>query len=79
MNVFIALKGTHFFILFTMGKVKLRFITYYLITDTSTKVLQKCLLSGPPRSISFYTKLLNLISCHGNRNVKVAKKYIKII
>ena len=34
----------------TMGTVKI-VIYYYLIADTLTKVLQKCLLSGPPPSI----------------------------
>ena len=62
-----------------MGKVKIE-IYCYPTADILTKVLQKCLLSGPPPSISFYTKILNLIGCHdGNRNVKFVKKYFKKI
>ena len=43
-----------------------------------TQVLQKCLLGGPPLSISFLFKPLNLIDCHHrNRKVKFAKKILK--
>ena len=58
-----------------MEKVKTE-IYCYLIADILTKVLQKCLLNGPPPSISFQTKPLNLNGCHGNRNVKFAGKKI---
>ena len=59
-----------------MGKVKIE-IYCHLIADILTKVLQKCLLSGPPPSISFYTKPLNSFGCLGNRNVEFAKTYLK--
>ena len=59
-----------------MGIVKIE-IYCYLIADILTKVLQKCMLSDPPPSISFLSKTHNLIGCHGNQKVKFAKKYLK--
>ena len=41
------------------------------------KFWRNVFLSGPPPSISFYTKPLNFIGCHGNQNVKFAKTYLK--
>ena len=57
-----------------MGKVKIE-IYCYLVAVIVTKVSQKCLLSCPPPSISFQSRPVNLIGCHGNK--KFAKKYIK--
>ena len=56
-----------------MGKVKIE-IYCCIIADILTNVLQKCLMSCPPQSISFETKPLNLIGCHVNRNAKFAEK-----
>ena len=46
-----------------------------------TNVLQKCSLSSPLPNISFLSKSLNLIGCHGNRKLKFEKKkkYKKVI
>ena len=52
-----------------MGKVKIE-IHCYVIADILTKLLQKCLLNGPP---SFVFKPPNFIGCHGNQKVKILK------
>ena len=46
------------------------------MADILTKVLQKCSLSSPVRNISFLSKSLN---CHGNRKVKFAIFFSKIV
>ena len=61
-----------------MGKVNIG-IYCYLTADVWRKVLQKCYLSSPLPNISFLSKPLNLIGCHGNLKAKFAKKYSKII
>ena len=45
----------------------------------STKKLQKYSLSSPLPNISFLSKPLNLIGCHGNRKAKFEKQYSEII
>ena len=55
-----------------MGKVKIE-IYCFLIADILTKVLQKCLLSGPHRNMYFLSKPLNLIDSHGNLKAKFIK------
>ena len=45
----------------------------YFIADILTKVIQKCLLSGPIPNIYFLLKPLHLIGCHGNQKAKFAK------
>ena len=52
-----------------MGKVKIGIYCYmYLIADILTKVLQNCSLFSPlPQNLSFQSKHLNLIGCHGNQ------------
>ena len=55
------------------------FIAPYVTADILTNVLQKCFLSSPLPNISFLSKPLNLIGCHGNWKAKIAKKYYKII
>ena len=56
-----------------MGEVKIE-IYCYLTADILTKILQKCLFSGSPPSISFYSKPLSLIGRRGNREVKFVRK-----
>ena len=54
----------------------------YKIWNTAeimTEVLQKCFLSSPLPNISFLSKHLNLIGCHGNRKAIFENKYSKII
>ena len=43
----------------------------YLTVDTETKVLQKCSLSSLLPNVSFLSKPLSLIGCHGNRKPKI--------
>ena len=57
-----------------MGKVEI-VIYFCLTTDIFTKVLQKCFLSSPLHYKWILSKHQNLICCHGNQNVKFAKKY----
>ena len=57
-----------------MGQMKVG-LYFYLIADILTKVFQKCSLGGLLPNIWFFSKPLNLIVCHGNRNAKVAQKY----
>ena len=59
-----------------MAKVIIE-IYCYLIADILTKVLQKCLLSGPLPNIYFLSKPLNLIGCHGNQKAQFAKNIQK--
>ena len=54
-----------------MGKVKVG-LYFYLIADILTKVFQKCSLSSLHMKFS---KPLDLICCHGNRNANFANKY----
>ena len=61
-----------------MGKVEIG-IYCCLTADMLIKVLQKCSLSSLLPNIWILSKPLNLIGCHGNRNIKFAKKYSKII
>ena len=56
-----------------LGKMKIG-IYCYLTADILTNVLQKCFLSGPPLNISFLSKPLNLIGCHGNQKAKFERK-----
>ena len=51
----------------------------YLNAGILTKVLQKYSLSSPLPNISFLSKPLNLIGCHGNQKAKFEKKYSKLI
>ena len=46
------------------------------IADILTKVLQKYPMSSLLPNVSFLSKPLNLIVCHGNRKAKFAKKKI---
>ena len=62
-----------------MGKVKIGFYCYVTADILTTKILQKCSLSNPLPNISFLSKPLNLIGCHGNQKAKFEKKYKKII
>ena len=57
-----------------MGKVNIGVYCYFT-ADLLTKSLKKCTFSSPLPDISFLSKPLNLIECHGDRNVKFAKKY----
>ena len=50
----------------------------YLTADILTKGLQKYSCSSPLPTIWILSKPLNLIGCHGNRNAKFVKKYLKI-
>ena len=50
-----------------------------LTVDILTTVLRKCFLSSPLPNILILSKPLNLIGYYGNRKVKFAKKYSKII
>ena len=43
----------------------------------SDKHFQKCSLSSPLPNISFLSKPLNLIGCHGNQKAKFEKIYLK--
>ena len=59
-----------------MGKVEI--VIYFCVTaDILTKVLQKGSWSSPLKTIRILSKLLILIGCHGNRNVKFSKKIFK--
>ena len=60
-----------------MGKVKIE-IYCYLIADILTKIFQECSWSSPLQTILILSKLLIMIGCHGNRNIKFKKKYSKI-
>ena len=62
-----------------MGKVKIGICdTVYVTADVWRNVLQKCSLSNNPLpNISFLSKPLNLIGCHGNLKAKFAKKIVK--
>ena len=61
-----------------MGKVEIGI--YFCVTaDIFTKVLQKCSWSSPLQTVLILSKSLNLIGCHGNRNVKCSKKIFKKI
>ena len=55
-----------------MGKVKIEIYCYL-----SAKVLQKCLVIGPPPRVAFSSKHFNFIGCHDNPKVKFAKTYFK--
>ena len=59
-----------------MGKVKIE-IYCYLIADILTKVFQKCSLDSLLQNIRIFSKPLNLIGCHGNRNAKFVGKKIE--
>ena len=59
-----------------MGKVK-EGLYFYLIADILIKVFQKCSLSSRLPNILFFSKPVNLIGLHGNRNAKFAKNNIK--
>ena len=65
---FIAM-ATYSFHLLIMGKVKIG-IYCYLIADILTKVSQKVSLGGPLQNISFLSKCLKFIGCHGNRKAQ---------
>ena len=52
-------------------------VYFCVIADILTKNLQKCSWSSPLQTIWILSKLLILIGCHGNRNVKFSKKKIK--
>ena len=52
-----------------MGKMKIG-IYFYLVADILAKAFQKCLLSSPLPNVSFLSKPLILIGCHGNRKAK---------
>ena len=56
----------------TLGNVKIG-LYCYVTADILTTVLQKCFLRRPLSNISFLSKLLNLIGCHGHRKVKYEK------
>ena len=54
-----------------LGKVKIEIYCYHTQSaDILTKVLQTCSLSSPLPNIWILSKPLNLIGCHGNRQVK---------
>ena len=59
-----------------MGKVEIG-IYCCLTADMLIKNLQKCSLSSLLPNIWILSKPLNLIGCHGNRNIKFAKKIFK--